>query len=146
MPFLGGFQVLARLQETRRESFLPVMVTTGSAERDLCLRALEAGAQDFVKKPFDGAELAGRLRNLVRLRLMYEAQRASRSHVEAQVEERTAKLHDAIDLLKQAEKELARRLEKSETTSRAKSRSEEHTSELQSLMRSSYAVFCLKKQ
>src|SRR3546814_2182342 len=52
---------------------------------------------------------------------MYEAQRASRSHVEAQVEERTAKLHDAIDLLKQAEKELARRLEKSETTSRAKS-------------------------
>src|SRR3546814_1010699 len=52
---------------------------------------------------------------------MYEAQRASRSHVEAQVEERTAKLHDAIDLLKQAEKELARRLEKSETTIRAKS-------------------------
>src|SRR3546814_3938397 len=116
MPFLGGFQVLARLQETRRESFLPVMVTTGSAERDLCLRALEAGAQDFVKKPFDGAELAGRLRNLVRLRLMYEAQRASRSHVEAQVEERTAK------------------------------RSEEHTSELQSLMRNPYAVFCMKKK
>src|SRR3546814_10771244 len=98
MPFLDGFQVLARLQETRRESFLPVMVTTGSAERDLCLRALEAGAQDFVKKPFDGAELAGRLRNLVRLRLMYEA------------------------------------------------RSEEHTSELQSLMRISYAVFCLKEK
>src|SRR3546814_18731213 len=52
---------------------------------------------------------------------MEGALRASRSHVEAQFEERTAKLHDAIDLLKQAETELARRLEKSETTSRAKS-------------------------
>src|SRR3546814_12153349 len=89
MPFLDGFQVLARLQETRRESFLPVMVTTGSAERDLCLRALEAGAPDFVKKPFDGAELAGGLRNLVRLRLLSAAQRASRHRVEAQVEERS---------------------------------------------------------
>src|SRR3546814_16007445 len=121
MPFLDGFQVLARLQETRRESFLPVMVTTGSAERDLCLRELEAGAQDFVKKPFDGAELAGRLRNLVRLRLMYEAQRASRSHVEAQVEERTAKLPDSIALMNQTEKRLAWLVENPETHRPAKS-------------------------
>src|SRR3546814_19857216 len=51
MPFLAGFQVLARLQETRRESFLTVMVPTGSAGSDLCLRPPEPGAQDLAQTP-----------------------------------------------------------------------------------------------
>jgi signal transduction histidine kinase len=121
MPGLDGFQVLERLGEVRRDEFLPILITTGAADRTIRLQALEAGAQDLIAKPFDGAEVACRVRNLVQLRLMYEAQRASRLHVEKQVEERTATLHDALELLKQAERELSRRLEKSETAGRAKS-------------------------
>jgi signal transduction histidine kinase len=121
MPGPDGFQVLERLRDARRDVFLPIVATTGLSDRATRLEALEAGAQDFIAKPFDRAEVACRVRNLVQLRLMYEAQRVSRLHVEKQVEERTAKLHDALELLKQAEKELSRRLEKSETTSQAKS-------------------------
>src|SRR3546814_4925506 len=55
--------------------------------------------------------------------------------LEAMVRERTAQLEDALAKLAEANADLA-----------SAHRSEEHTSELQSLMRISYAVFCLKKK
>lgn len=121
MPGLDGFQVLEELAKVRREALVPVLATTGLSDRAGRLRALAAGAQDVITKPFEDAEVASRVHNLLQLRLLYEAQCASRLYTEQLVAERTAKLRDALELLKQAEKELSRRLEKSETASRAKS-------------------------
>ena len=55
MPGMDGFQVMEGLKEIEWDGYLPVLVIT--AQPDHKLRALEAGAKDFVSKPFDLAEL-----------------------------------------------------------------------------------------
>src|SRR5665213_4128650 len=66
MPGMDGFQVMQELKKIETESYLPVLVL--SAQPDLKLRALEAGAKDFVSKPFDLAELLMRVHNLLEVR------------------------------------------------------------------------------
>ena len=71
MPVMDGFQVMEGLKEIERESYLPVLVIT--AQPDHKLRALEAGAKDFVSKPFDLAELRARVHNILEVRLLHSA-------------------------------------------------------------------------
>src|SRR5579863_3283051 len=71
MPAMDGFQVMAGLKEIEEDGYLPVLVIT--AQPDHKLRALEAGARDFVSKPFDLSELRARVRNLLEVRLFGEA-------------------------------------------------------------------------
>src|SRR5579862_5459926 len=63
MPDLDGFQVMEGLKAIESEGYLPVLVIT--AQQSHKLRALEAGATDFISKPFDQAELYARVRNLL---------------------------------------------------------------------------------
>jgi CheY-like chemotaxis protein len=69
MPEMDGFQVMEGLKEIERGGYLPVLVIT--AEPDHKLRALQAGANDFVCKPFDLAEVLMRVRNMLQVRLLY---------------------------------------------------------------------------
>jgi len=71
MPGMDGFQVMEGLKEFESDSYLPVLVIT--AEPDHKLRALKAGAKDFVSKPFDLAEVLMRVRNMLEVRLLHEA-------------------------------------------------------------------------
>ena len=57
MPDMDGFQVMEGLTEIEEDGYLPVLVIT--AQPQLKLRALEAGAKDFVSKPFDFGGTAG---------------------------------------------------------------------------------------
>ena len=68
MPGLDGFQVMAGLKEIETEGYLPVLVIT--AQPDEKLRALKAGARDFISKPFDLVEVLARVRNLLEVRLL----------------------------------------------------------------------------
>jgi adenylate cyclase len=68
MPGLDGFQVMERLKEIEPDGYLPVLVVT--AQPDHKLRALKAGAKDFVSKPFDLAEVLARVRNMLEVRLL----------------------------------------------------------------------------
>ena len=68
MPGMDGFQVMEGLKGIEATGYLPVLVTT--AQRDHKLRALEAGAKDFVSKPFDQAELRARVHNILEVRLL----------------------------------------------------------------------------
>jgi len=70
MPGLDGFQVMEGLKEIETDSYLPVLVIT--AQPDHKLRALKAGARDFVSKPFDLAEVLLRVRNLIEVRLLHQ--------------------------------------------------------------------------
>ncbi len=65
MPHLSGFEVLAQLQALADPLLPPVVVLTAQAGREFLLRALAAGASDYVTKPFDVNELAMRVRNLL---------------------------------------------------------------------------------
>jgi len=73
-----------------RESWLPVLVVT--AEPDKKLAALEAGARDFIGKPFDTVEVLTRIRNLLEVRLFHKESRDYGARMERKVRERTAEL------------------------------------------------------
>jgi CheY-like chemotaxis protein len=75
MPVMDGFKVMEGLKEIEEGSYLPVLVVT--AQPDHKLRALQAGARDFVTKPFDLAEVLARVHNMLEVRLLYaELQKA----------------------------------------------------------------------
>jgi serine phosphatase RsbU (regulator of sigma subunit) len=70
MPGLDGFQVMEGLKEIEGDGYLPVLVIT--AQPGHKLRALEAGAKDFVSKPFEMAELRARVHNILEVRLLHQ--------------------------------------------------------------------------
>jgi diguanylate cyclase (GGDEF)-like protein/PAS domain S-box-containing protein len=90
MPHMDGFQVMEALKPMERESWLPVLVVT--AEPDKKLAALEAGARDFIGKPFDTVEVLTRIRNLLEVRLFHRESREHGARMERTVRERTAEL------------------------------------------------------
>jgi serine phosphatase RsbU (regulator of sigma subunit) len=69
MPVMDGFQVMEGLKEIEEDGYLPVLVITAQPAHKL--RALEAGAKDFVGKPFDLAELRARVHNILEVRLLH---------------------------------------------------------------------------
>jgi two-component system, cell cycle response regulator len=70
MAGMDGFQVMVGLKTSQSESYLPVIVLT--AEPDHKLRALQAGAKDFISKPFDLIEVKTRIHNMLEVRLLYK--------------------------------------------------------------------------
>jgi adenylate cyclase len=69
MPGMDGFKVMESLKEIETEGYLPVLVIT--AEPGHKLRALEAGARDFISKPFELAEVRARAYNMLEVRLLH---------------------------------------------------------------------------
>jgi diguanylate cyclase (GGDEF)-like protein/PAS domain S-box-containing protein len=90
MPGMDGFEVMEALKPLESESWLPVLVVT--AEPDKKLAALEAGARDFIGKPFDTVEVMTRIRNLLEVRLLHRESAEYGSRMERTVRERTAEL------------------------------------------------------
>ena len=69
MPGMDGFEVMKGLKEIETAGYLPVLVIT--AQPDHKLRALKAGAKDFISKPFDLAEVLARVHNMIEVRLLH---------------------------------------------------------------------------
>ncbi len=82
MPGMDGFEVMAELKTIETDGYLPVLVVT--AQPDLKLRALKAGAKDFVSKPFELAEVLMRVYNLLEVRLLHLEARRLFNRVEAE--------------------------------------------------------------
>ena len=70
MPGMDGFEVMESLKEIEMDGYLPVLVIT--AEPAHKLRALKAGAKDFVSKPLDLAEVVMRVHNMLEVRLLHQ--------------------------------------------------------------------------
>jgi putative two-component system response regulator len=90
MPVMDGFQVMAGLQEDEGEAYLPLLVIT--AQPGHKLRALQAGAKDFVSKPFELPEVLARVHNLMEGRLLQKELGLANTVLEQRVQERTAEL------------------------------------------------------
>ena len=93
MPGMDGFQVMEGLKTNDADSYLPVLVIT--AQPGHKLRALLAGARDFVAKPFDLVEVKTRIRNMLEVRLLYRKLENYNLVLEQTVQERTAELRES---------------------------------------------------
>ena len=93
MPGMDGFAVMEALKANLADGYLPVVVLT--AQPGHKLRALQAGARDFISKPFDLVEVKTRIRNMLEVRLLYRRLAAHSAALEATVRERTAELRES---------------------------------------------------
>ncbi|RMG63758.1 MAG: hybrid sensor histidine kinase/response regulator [Calditrichaeota bacterium] len=72
LPRLDGFQVCERLKKNEHTFHIPIIMITALKELKDKIRALEAGADDFVSKPFDSIELLARVKSLLRLKFYHD--------------------------------------------------------------------------
>ena len=93
MPGLDGFQVMEGLKTNIADDYLPVIVLT--AQPGHKVRALKAGAKDFISKPFDLVEVKTRIHNMLEVRLLYRKLEDFNKVLERTVEERTAELRES---------------------------------------------------
>jgi len=93
MPGVDGFQVMEGLKTNDADGYLPVMVLT--AQPGHKLRALQAGAKDFISKPFDLIEVKTRIHNMLEVRLLYKQLENYNQVLEQTVQERTAELRES---------------------------------------------------
>jgi adenylate cyclase len=101
MPGMDGYAVCRALREDPETSFLPVVMITASGDQEK-RAAVEAGADDFVTKPFDQAELLARIGSLLRIKRYHdtvEAQAAELASWNSELEQRVADQVDALERL-----------------------------------------------
>jgi len=111
MPGRDGFQVMEDLKAIETDSYVPVLVITAQPSHKLL--ALEAGAKDFISKPFDLVEVKTRIHNMLEVRLLYKKLINYNKMLEQTVQTRTGdltkvniQLTQEIEERKEAEKSL----------------------------------------
>lgn len=95
MPEIDGIEVARRVRAETSNTSVPIVILTARADEDSKMRALDAGATDFLTKPFASTELMVRCRNLV---ASYQLQRA--------LVDKTTELEEALVQIKQTEVQL----------------------------------------
>jgi PAS domain S-box-containing protein len=90
MPGMDGYEVARRLKRDAATRGIPVIILTALDDRPARLRGLEAGADDFLSKPVDHAELCMRVRNLLRLKAYGDFHDRYIAALEGEVGSRTA--------------------------------------------------------
>jgi class 3 adenylate cyclase/CheY-like chemotaxis protein len=101
MPAMDGYEVCRTLRAGETTQFLPIVMITASGEQEK-VAAIEAGADDFIAKPFEQAELLARVRSLLRIKRYHDTIEAQASelaawnrHLEQRVEEQVTQLERA---------------------------------------------------
>ena len=107
MPGMDGLRVLRDIRAAIDPSdYLPVLVVTGDPSSEARLQALDAGASDFLSKPFNRAEALLRIRNLLMIRVLQRKVLDQNAQLERRVAERTEELElariDTLDRLAKA--------------------------------------------
>lgn len=92
MPHLDGYQVMAELKALSDPLLPPIVIMTAQHSQDYLIKALTAGARDFITKPFDCTELLMRVRNLLDAQLAYRLMHDQKRLLEDMVRERTEEL------------------------------------------------------
>ena len=92
MPGIDGFETARRLKSNPLTAHIPIVMVTVLGDRESRLRGLEIGAEDFLTKPIDPAELAIRVRNLLRLKEYGDFLSNMNQLLDRQVRQKTAEL------------------------------------------------------
>jgi DNA-binding NtrC family response regulator len=81
MPGMDGFEVCRRLKARQEDEFVPVIMVTARTETESIVKGLEAGADEYVTKPFEVLELLARVKSMLRIRHMYQENRNLRRQI-----------------------------------------------------------------
>lgn len=81
MPGMDGYEVCRRLKERQGEDFVPVILVTARTETEAVVQGVEAGADEYVTKPFEPLELLARVKSMLRIRRMYRENRNLRHEI-----------------------------------------------------------------
>ncbi len=92
MPGMNGFDLLEALHQDQRTRDIPVIVLTGTDDRDLKRKALDLGATDLLTKPIHLEDLSARLNSVLRLKAYQDELKALNADLEQRVERRTRDL------------------------------------------------------
>ncbi len=107
MPVMDGFEVCTKLKEDELLKHIPIIFLT-AAKTDIKsrIKALEIGADAFVTKPIDEAELAAQVKAMLRIKKSEEILREEKKTLSELVKDRTAKLEEELDEHKKTEESL----------------------------------------
>lgn len=107
MPRLNGLELCRQIKDSERYRLMPVVLCTAHNQDSDRLAGLEAGADDFLTKPINVAELTVRIRNLRRVVLLQNQVATARRDAETLVEIRTEQLRNSLERLQVAQAEAA---------------------------------------
>lgn len=94
MPGMDGYEVCQRLKQSPDTRYIPIIIVTGLHEREANIKALEAGADDFIVKPFDALLLDARIRSSLRTKNLQDEIIQYQRQLEAQNEELEVRVHE----------------------------------------------------
>ena len=77
MPNMDGYEVCKRLKENPASAHVPVLLITALTERTERLAGIQAGANDFITKPIDVADVTLRVRNAVQIKKLFDSLQAA---------------------------------------------------------------------
>jgi two-component system cell cycle sensor histidine kinase/response regulator CckA len=101
MPEMDGLEVTGHLKGNAATKNIPIIMVTAQDDHGVRLRGLDAGAEDFLTKPVDRAELCARVRNLLRLKIHGDYHDKYSRLLEREVGSRTADLVESERLYRE---------------------------------------------
>jgi len=104
MPGLNGYQVAQKIRADPKLCDIPIIMVTALTGKDDRLRAVEAGANDFIAKPVEMTELQVRTDSLLRMKAAQDEIKRHQAELEQRVEERTQELQSAFDEIADAQR------------------------------------------
>jgi putative two-component system response regulator len=97
MPGMNGFDVARAIRQDPALSDLPIIMVTALTDREDRLRAVEAGANDFISKPIDKTELRVRITSLLKIKEAQDIVKQHQAQLEETVKQRTQALQRAME-------------------------------------------------
>jgi putative two-component system response regulator len=110
MPKLSGYDVIQLLKKSERTKLIPVIMVTALSNLEDRVKALEAGANDFLTKPVNKLELKARVKSLVTVKAYHNFERNRQQALENEVARKTAELQNAFSEVEAAYQDTVYRL------------------------------------
>ena len=114
MPRMNGLEVINKLKQNDRHKSIPVILLTAKASQEDKVKGLDAGAEDYVVKPFDSVELLARVRSMMRLKQMHDSLEEWNRKLEERVNRQLAEIERMRCLKRYVSPQIADSLLKSE--------------------------------
>ena len=110
MPKMNGFEVARKLKEDPITKIIPIVMVTALRDVEDRVRALEAGADDFLSKPIEKVEMRARVKSLLKVKAYNDSLQGYQKKLEAEVEKKTEQISKGLERLKLASLETVLRL------------------------------------